>query len=140
MTAKEYLQSIKAADTMIKEMLRERERLMGMRYQITQKLKPVMVAGGSGRGGFTSASDKIIDLEAEITRKIDQYVDLQREAGALLRKLKNPKHYSVLHKHYVMFESLEKIAVDMNYCYRNVCYLHGRALQAFQRVLDARDS
>lgn len=140
MTAKEYLQSIKAADTVINEMLRERDRLGDMRYQITQKLKPVMVAGGGAHGGFTGVSDKIVDLEREITRKIDQYIDLQREAGDLLRKLKNPNHYKVLHKHYVMFESLERIAVDMNYCYRNVCYLHGRALQAFQRVLDARES
>lgn len=139
MNAKEYLQSIKAADTLISEMMQECDRLADMRYQITQKLKPVMVTGG-GKGGFTDASDKIVDLEREITERIDQYIDLQREAGALLRKLKNPKHYKVLHKHYVMFESLEKIAVDMNYCYRNVCYLHGRALQAFQRVLDARES
>lgn len=139
MNAKEYLQSIKAADTIIREMMQECDRLGDMRYQITQKLKPVMVSGG-GKGGFTDASDKIVDLEQEITARIDEYIDLQREAGALLRKLKNPKHYKVLHKHYILFESLEKIAVDMNYCYRNVCYLHGRALQAFQRVLDARES
>lgn len=140
MNAKEYLQSIKKADQMVAAMLRERDQLGDMRYRITQALKPVMVSGGGAHGGFTDASDKMVDLEAEISKKISQYIDLKREAGALLRKLDNPQHYRVLHQHYVMFETFEQVAVDMGYTYRNICYLHGRALQAFQRVLDERES
>lgn len=140
MTAKDYLQSIKKADMVVSALMRERDQLGDMRYRITQTLKPVMVSGGGAQGGFTDASDKMVDLENEIARKIAAYVDLKREAGVLLRLLENPQHYSVLHQHYVMYESFERIAVDMGYTYRNVCYLHGRALQAFQRVLDARES
>lgn len=140
MDAKEYLRSIKKADAMIAEMMQERDHLGDLRYQITQKLKPVQVTGGGNHGGFTETSDKVVDLEREITQKIDHYIDLKREAGALLRKLENPQHYKVLHKYYVMFETFERIAVDMGYTYRNVCYLHGRALQAFQRVLDEREA
>lgn len=140
MDAKEYLRSIKKADLTVDEMLRERDQLRDMRYRITQALKPVMVSGGGAGGGFTNASDKMVDLEAEITQKIDKLIDLKREAGALLRKLEDPKHYKVLHQHYILFETFEQIAVDMGYTYRNICYLHGRALQAFQRVLDERES
>lgn len=140
MDAKEYLKSIKAADTMIKEMLKECDQVGDMRYRITQQLKLVTVSGGGSRGGFTNASDKLVDLERDITQKINQFIDLKREAGVLLRRLDNPQHYKVLHQHYVMFESFERIAVDMGYSYRNVCYLHGRALQAFQRVLDERET
>lgn len=140
MDAKEYLRSIKKADAIINEKLKELDQLRGMRYRITQTLKPVMVSGGGSHGGFTDASDRLIDLEQEINRDIDLFVDLKREAGVFLRKLENPQHYRVLHQHYVMFETFEQIAVDMGYTYRNVCYLHGRALQAFQRVLDERES
>lgn len=140
MDAKEYLRSIKKADAIINEKLKELDQLRGMRYKVTQALKPVMVSGGGSHGGFTEASDRLIDLEHEINKDIDRFVDLKREAGALLRKLDNPQHYKVLHQHYVMFETFEQIAVDMGYSYRNVCYLHGRALQAFQRVLDERET
>ena len=140
MDAKEYLRSIKKADAIINEKLKELDQLRGMRYKVTQALKPVMVSGGGSHGGFTEASDRLIDLEHEINKDIDRFVDLKREAGAMLRKLDNPQHYKVLHQHYVMFETFEQIAVDMGYSYRNVCYLHGRALQAFQRVLDERET
>lgn len=140
MDAKEYLRSIKKADAIINEKLKELDQLRGMRYKVTQALKPVMVSGGGSHGGFTEASDRLIDLEHEINKDIDRFVDLKREAGAMLRKLDNPQHYKVLHQHYVMFETFEQIAVDMGYSYRNVCYLHGRALQAFQRVLDGRET
>lgn len=140
MDAKEYLNSIKRADAIINEKLKELDQLRGMRYKITQTLKPVMVSGGGSHGGFTDASDKIIDLEREIDRDIDRFVDLKREAGALLAQMDNPKHYQVLHRHYILFESFEKIAVDIGYTYRNVCYLHGRALQAFKRVLDKHET
>lgn len=140
MDAKEYLRSIKKADAIINEKLKEIDQLRGMRYKVTQALKPVMVSGNGAHGGFADASDRLIDLEREIDKEIDRFVDLKREAGAILRKLENPQHYRVLHQHYVMFETFEQIAVDMGYSYRNVCYLHGRALQAFQRVLDERET
>ena len=140
MNAKEYLESIKKADTVINEKLKECDALRGMRYKITQTLKPVMVSGGGSQGGFTGASDRLIDLEREIDIEVDRFVDLKREAGALLALLKNERHYKVLHRHYIQFESLEKIAVDMGCTYRWACILHGRALQAFQKVLDKRKS
>lgn len=136
MDAKEYLKSIKRLDTIINSMLKERDQLKGMRYRITQTLKPVMVSGGGSEGGFTDASNRLIDLEREIDREVDRFVDLKEEAGAMLKQLENPKHFEVLHRHYVLYESFEQIAVDIGYTYRNVCYLHGRALQVFQKVLD----
>ena len=138
MDAKEYLNSIRKADAIINEKLKELEQLRGMRYKITQTLKPVMVSGGGAQGGFTNASDSLIDLEREIDRYIDHFVDLKREAGSLLAQLENPRHYQVLHRHYVMLESFEKIAVEMGYTYRNICYIHGRGLQCFQKILEAQ--
>lgn len=140
MDAKEYLKSVKTADAIINEKLKECDQLRGMRYKITQTLKPVMVSGGGSHGGFTDASDRIIDLEREIDRDVDHFVDLKREAGALLAELKNEQHYKVLHRHYVQFESFEQIAVELGCTYRWACILHGRALQAFQKVLDAHET
>jgi len=136
MNAKEYLESIKMQDKIVNGMLKERDRLEGMRYRITQNLKQVMVSGGGTKEGFTDASNRLIDLERAIDREVDRFVDLKDEAWAMLKQLENPNHYEVLHRHYVLFESLEKIAGDMDYTYRWICILHGRALQCFQKVLD----
>lgn len=136
MDAKEYLKSIRRLDTFINGMINERDQLRGMRYKITQTLNPVKVSGGGTNEGFTGASNRLIDLEDEISREIDRFADLKREAGEMLKQLDDPKHYEVLHRHYILFESFEKIAVDMDCTYRNACYLHGRALQVFQKVLD----
>lgn len=136
MEAKEYLKGIKKADTIIDEKLKELDQLRGMRYKVTQTLKLVMVSGGGTHGGFTDASDGLIDLEREIDRDIDRFVDLKREAGSLLAQLENPLHYQVLHRRYIMGETFEQIATEINYTYRWVCIIHGRALEAFQKVLD----
>lgn len=134
--AKEYLRSIKRMDVMINGMIRERDQLRGMRYKITQVLNPVKVSGGGTNEGFTGASDRLLDLEEEINREVDHFADLKHEAGEMLKRLEDPKHYEVLHKHYILYETFEKIAVDMGCTYRNACYLHGRALQVFQKVMD----
>lgn len=140
MDAKEYLKSIKRMDTFINGMIKERDQLRGMRYKITQTLNPVKVSGGGTNEGFTGASNRLLDLEDEINREVDRFADLKREAGELLKQLDDPKHYEVLHRHYILFESFEKIAVDMDCTYRNACYLHGRALQVFQKVLDRHEA
>jgi hypothetical protein len=140
MDAKEYLESIRSQDTIINGMLKERDQLAAMRYRITQELKQEMVSGGGSQGGFTDASDRLIDFEREIDREVDRLVDMKREAGAMLKRLKNPKHYDVLHRHYILHDSLERIAADMGYTYRWVCILHGRALQCFQKVLDRHET
>ena len=138
MEAKEYLQEIRDTDEKIDEMMKDCDHLRGMRYKITQNLKPVVSSGGGSHGGFTNAADSLIDLEREIASEIDRLVDMKREAGAMLARLRKPKHFKVLHRYYIQHETFERIAVDMGYTYRNVCYLHGRALQAFQKVLDER--
>ncbi len=138
MDAKEYLKGIRRMDAIINGMINERDQLRGMRYKITQTLNPVRVSGGGTNEGFTGASNRLLDLEDEINREIDRFADKKQEAGDMLKRLEDPKHFEVLHRHYILFESFEKIAVDMGYTYRNVCYLHGRALQVFQKVLDQR--
>ena len=139
MEAKEYLQRIEIIDEVIKGKRREVEQLGGKRYKVTQTLKPVVVSGGGSNGGFTDASDRIIDLEKEIAAEKAHRDALKREACALLAELKNKNHYRVLHRHYILFESFEQIAVELGCTYRWACILHGRALQAFQKVLDAHE-
>lgn len=103
---------------------------------------PVLGAAGGGGGGNRSrveiASTMLIDKKAEQDSVNEALIDLRREACDLLNRLDDDKHYKVLHRRYILYRSFENIAVEMGYSYRNILYLHGRALQAFERVLEER--
>ena len=66
--------------------------------------------------------------------------DKKQEAKALLKKVKesNELHYQILHRRYILYDSLEKVAVDLHYGHRWICKLHGRALQAFTKVMNEK--
>ena len=135
--AKEYLEQIKWFDVLIDSKLEELTTL----NSVVKRITPVMntTGGGSGSGNQDRLGDtiaKIVDLQQEINRDVDMFVDRKREAARLLKKIAQAEYFQVLHKRYVLYESFEKIATEMNYTYRGVCYVHGRALQAFDRVLE----
>ena len=134
--AQTYLERIKWLDALIDSKLEELSRLDSKVKRIT----PVMSTTGAGGSGnpdrHGDAIAKIIDLQNEINRDNDEFIDLRKEAGELLKRISQPEQYQVLHKRYVLYESFENIAVEMRYSYRHICNIHGRALQAFEKVLE----
>lgn len=139
MNAKEYLQKIRMYDTRIESKLLEVQALRAMITKITPTMKADVVTASSPQDKLGDAVAKIVDLETETDKEIDAYVDLKREVSALLEKLENPFHYKVLHQRYFLYHTFEQIATDMHYSFRGVCYLHGRALQAFDELLQKEE-
>ena len=133
--AKEYLEQIKWYDVLIDSKLEELATL----NSVVKRITPVMnTTGGGASGNQDKLGDtiaKIVDLQGEINRDVDMFVDMKREASKLLKKITQAEYFQVLHKRYVLYESFEQIAMEMKYTYRGVCYVHGRALQAFDKVL-----
>lgn len=127
MTAKEYLEQYRALDLMINAKM-ERASLWRQRAEY---VSPSGTAGKTGRiadrVGDTVA--KIADLEREINADIDALVDLGREIAARIGEVGSDRHRQVLELHYLNGLSLEEIAEKMNYSYRQICRIHGRALE-----------
>lgn len=73
------------------------------------------------------------ELEADISRKIERFLQLKHKIINEIQSLDNAVYVSILYKRYVEYKSLEEIAVEMNYSYRQVLRLHGMALQGFKR-------
>lgn len=73
------------------------------------------------------------ELEADISRKIERFLQLKHKIINEIQSLDNAVYVSILYKRYVEYKSLEEIAVEMNYSYRQVLRLHGMALQEFKR-------
>ena len=134
--AKRYLQQVKQCEVRIQIKMEDLEQLKAFTTKVTSTLSDVSVSGTKNNDKMGDAIVRIIELQNDINCEIDRLVDLKKEVCAVLDKVSNEDQHTVLYKRYVLFKTFEKIACEMNMTYRNVCYIHGRALQAVQRILE----
>lgn len=137
---KRYLQQIRLYDSHINTKLDELQHLKEMVTRITPTLKDDVVSGSGSQDKLADAVVKIVDLEAEIDREIDRYVNAKQEISSVLDGIVDPDQLQVLHKRYVQYKTFEQIACDMNMTYRNVCYIHGKALLAVREIMSSTES
>lgn len=134
--AKRYLQQVKQCEVRIQIKMEDLEQLKAFTTKVTSTLSDVSVSGTKNNDKLGDAIVRIIELQNDINCEIDRLVDLKKEVCAVLDEVSNEDQHTVLYKRYVLFKCWEQIACDMNMTYRNVCYIHGRALQAVQRILE----
>ena len=133
--AKTYLRQVKLLDIHISNKLEELQRLRGLSYKISSSLNPNFVSGSRNMDKIGDSIAKIVDLEVEINREIDLYVNKKREITDIIEKVTDPDQLEVLYRRYIQFETFETIASEMNMTYRNACYIHGKALQTVEQLL-----
>ena len=133
--AKAYLKKLELADVHINNKLNDLQNLRTMVTKITSTISPVSVSGSGSQDKIGDTVAKIVDLQNEINDKIDRYVDLKREVSALIDQIQEPDQVKVLYKRYIEYKPLELIAIEMSCTYRNICYIHGKALQAVEALL-----
>lgn len=137
--AKKYLERIRKLDKLIDRKSDKAARL----YSLATKITPTMSESGGGGSGnqdkVSAATDKWIDLKAEINRDIDQLVDMQSEAYDLLYKISNQEYYDVLEMHYMQYLTFEQIGAKKGCSRRWAEKLHGRALEVFGKILKAQE-
>lgn len=138
--AKYYLQKIRLYDVQINNMLEERAKLKDMLTKITNTLSGDVVSGSKSQDRLGDTVSKIVDLERDIDKKVDALVDLKRQVMTVIDRLQDPNHVEILYKRYFKYTSLEQISVDMGYTYRNVCYIHGKALHAMTELMNEKET
>lgn len=138
MDAKTWLQKIKRIDCMIDRKLDEAS-------HIRDALAKITAAYDGGRGSGSGDPDKIgaaiarlDELEAEIARQIDCYVDLKREMTRIIDKVQDPMSLALLYNRYVDYKTLEQCAVDMGFSYQWTCEIEKKAIEDVQKLLDSR--
>ena len=95
-----------------------------------------VVSSSGNQDKIGTGAAKLADYEAELDRMIDKLVDMKRVILTQLEKLKDIDHYKVLKLRYVHCYTFERIATEMDYSIRNIWRIHGRALQAFEKVMN----
>ena len=133
MTAKEFLQQYRDADREIKAKLDQAHRLRELAAKVTQTLTGDRVQTPENR--LEKIVAKIADLEAEVDEEIDRLVELKREVKQVIQKVPDAPQRVVLERRYINGQRWEQIAVELNYTYPNMCYIHGRALQAIEEKI-----
>ena len=83
--------------------------------------------------GIPNEVIKRAELEADISRKIEKYLQLKHKIINEVQSLDNAVYVNILYKRYVEYKSLEEIAVEMNYSYIHIKRLHGYALLEFKK-------
>ena len=135
--AQEYLRQVRLYDIHINSLLEEKAQMEALALKVTSSWGGEHVSGSGNQDKLGDTIAKIIDLERKIDNAVDRFVDKKEEVKALLAKIQNPDQLELLLKLYIHYESLEKVACEMGYTYRNACYIHGRALQTVEGLLKA---
>ena len=124
-----YLKQYIVLDQEIDRMIADLERL---RVRVG-KLTPTLSDMPGGGGSIYKSSDldiinKIIDLEAEINRKIDRVIDLKHKIEQLIDSIDDEREKLLMSYRYLDGRTFEWIASEMEYHWRSVHKIHVRAL------------
>lgn len=134
MNAKQWLMRARNIDREINELLREKEDVRDRVLKITQSYTGDAVQSTKDPHKF----DRVVELEMEIDRHIDDLVAVKTEILHGIAKLSDGRYREILRLRYLSGKTFEQIAVEMNYSWRHVCTLHGRALLKMEEIVNAR--
>lgn len=135
MTAKEFLQQYLNAEHAINAKLEEISRLraLAMRTTIVSDEDHVFVQSSAGDRMATIVG-KIVDLEREVDKEIDELQEIRRRVQTAIDSIPNADQRNVLALRYIKGLRFNVIAEQLTYHYRWVLELHGRGLKAIEKT------
>lgn len=133
MTTKQYLNQIARINRMINNKLAEIYQLKTMVCSISVSMNEDKVQTSQGNDILGNSVAKIIDLENEINKAIDAYVDKKERIISQIDSIQEIMEYQVLFSRYIEFKTFEQIAADNNYSVRQILRIHGNALVEFEK-------
>ena len=123
-----YLSRYRRLNERIDRLLEEQRRWRERALKITPTLS--QAPGGSESGSpVERPMDKVLEIEEEINREIDELQTVRQEIRAALNQLEDENLKLLMEYRYIDGLTWEQIAVEMNYSYMQICRLHGKALQ-----------
>lgn len=152
MTAKEYLSQVRLLDLKIDHKLEEKAYLRALAEgNGSQKLSRDRVQTSISGDKMGSIVDRYVDLEKEIDRMIDEYVDKRDHIINQIHMVEGAKYVELLKLKYIgvrnedtgriKYLRLEEIACTMlksdgtPYSYEHVRSMHGEALRRFTEIM-----
>lgn len=135
MTAKEYLENIRALDLLIESRLRQEQEIRAM-------LTATQAHLGNGMPRTASPNpDKIgdlvaelIDLQSEMNADIDRFVDMKKEIAEAVKRL-GINERTFIESYYFGHQSMSAIGRKLGYCRHSIYNLRDHAVAALDEEL-----
>ena len=135
MDTKQYLKQIERLEKQIQNKLAEIYQLKTMACSVTVSNSDgerVQTSSDKDRLGSTVA--KIVDLEKETDRLVDEYVKLKKEVIKEISMLNDNKQKYILFQKYIRYKSIYAIAEELKMTDRGCKKTHKRALEEFGKI------
>ena len=133
MTAKEYLRRYKEINDSINCRLDEIAKLRELATRLSPTAKFDRSGNVSDKVGRSVA--KIVDLETEIDREVDELVETRRDMMQMISRLDNADMQLILEMRYTAMFSWSQIAEKMHCKKTKIFELHGKALIFVEKLL-----
>lgn len=137
MTAKEYLQQYKHASARVKIIQAEIESLRATAESVSINLDG-MPKGQGEKDKTARLAIQLAECETVLQEELSNLWRIRMEIVETLGELKNAKHQQLLHAKYIIGETWEHIAVDMDITWRYCYILHGAALTELEKILEKK--
>lgn len=132
MNSKTWLNRARNIDREIDGLIRARDETRAKCMSITQSLSGSIVQSTKDPHKF----DRLVELENEIDRRIDELLRVKAEIVLGISKLTDGRMREVLTARYIEGLTFEEISVRIRYSYKQTCRLHGRALMMMEVVVN----
>jgi hypothetical protein len=130
---KEYLQQIGRYDRLINNKLVELAQYRSMACSVSAVKNDERVQSSPSYDTMDKIVSKIEQMENEIDMLVDRYIDNKQIIISQIDSMSDEMTYQILFSRYVEQKTFEKMAIEMNYCYKQIIRIHGKALQEFEQ-------
>lgn len=133
MKTKDYLSQVSRLNKMINNKLSEISQLRELSVSISAIGNDEKVQTSPNFDKIGTAIAKIDELENNLEKMIDEYLVKRERIIAQIDTMEEESVYQILFSRYIEKKTFEKIATEMEYSWRQIVRLHGKALQQFEK-------
>lgn len=134
LTAKQYLDQLLVIDTKINQKMEELADLMTAATSTGAIDYSKDRVQTSPQNAQENRICKYVDLDAEINREIDEFVDIKHRVTKEIQELNVDYYIKILFKVYVQYKTVKDAANEIGLSYQYVRDLHKKALKAFEEL------
>lgn len=134
LTAKQYLDQLRVIDTKINQKMEELADLLTAATSTGAIDYSKDRVQTSPQNAQENRICKYVDLDAEINREINEFVDIKHRVTKEIQELNVDYYIKILFKVYVQYKTVKDAANEIGLSYQYVRDLHKKALKAFEEL------
>lgn len=131
--AKDYFSQIRKTDRLIQRLKGTVATLRSSLTSQSYELKPDKVQSSGGQNPLEDAMIKIVDLERQISHRIDELATMRNETFSMIKNVPDLDQQNILIGRYIQLKEWPDIASELNFSPKWVLKLHGKALLEFSK-------